>query len=156
MKFDKVIIVADGGLNSGPNIAHILSKGNGYIVSKSTKKSDKKVRAWILEEEGYEWNGRGTFKVKSMIRKRKIKDAEGKTIEIAEKLVCYWSRKHYEREVKENVKFIEYLETVIRNPDKLKDKPRKIEKFLKKTKRTGKREKYSKTPSLSFRSIRIK
>jgi transposase len=130
MKFGKVIIVADGGLNSGPNIAHILSKGNGYIVSKSTKKSDKNVKAWMLREEGYEWNERRTFKVKSMIRVRKIKDADGKTIEIREKLICYWSKKHYDREVKENAKFIEYLESVIRNPDKLKDKPKKIEKFL--------------------------
>ena len=133
MNFGKVIIVADGGLNSGPNIAHILSKGNGYIVSKSTKKSDKKVKAWILDEAGYEWNEAGTFKVKSKIRRRNVKDADGKTVEITEKIVCYWSKKHYEREIKENAKFLEYLESVIQNPDKLKDKPRKIEKFLEKT-----------------------
>jgi transposase len=132
MKFGKVIIVADGGLNSGPNIAHILDKGNGYIVSKSTKKSDKEVKAWMLDETGYEWNEKRTFKVKSKIRKRKIKDADGKTVEITEKLVCYWSKKHYDREVHENAKFIEYLESVIDNPDKLKDKPKKIEKFLEK------------------------
>jgi transposase len=130
MKFGRVIIVADGGLNSGPNIAHILSKGNGYIVSKSTKKSDRNVKTWILDEAGYEWNEKRTFKVKSMIRKRKIKDADGQSVEITEKLVCYWSKKHYDREVKENAKFIEYLESVIKNPDKLKDKPKKIEKFL--------------------------
>jgi transposase len=133
MGFDKVIIVADGGLNNEPNIAHILSKGNGYIVSKSTKKSDKTVKKWILDEEGYVWNEKHTFKVKSMIRKRKIKDAEGTRVEITEKLICYWSKRHYEREMKENAKFVEYLESVVRNPDKLKDKPRKIEKFLKKT-----------------------
>ena len=52
MKFSRVIIVADGGLNSGLNIAHILEKGNGYIVSKSTKKSDKAVKAWMLEDDG--------------------------------------------------------------------------------------------------------
>jgi transposase len=133
MGFGKVIIVADGGLNNEPNIAHILSKGNGYIVSKSTKKSDKTVKKWILEEEGYVWNEKHTFRVKSMIRKRKIKDGNGKQMEITEKLVCYWSKKHYDRAMKENGKFIEYLESVIENPGKLKDKPRKIEKFLKKT-----------------------
>jgi transposase len=140
MGFGRVIIVADGGLNNELNIAHILSKGNGYIVSKSTKKSDKTVKKWILEEEGYVWNEKRTFKVKSMIRKRKIKDTEGKRVEITEKLVCYWSKKHYERAMKENAKFIEYLESVIENPGKLKEKPRKIEKFLKKveiTKETG-------------------
>ncbi|MDR1766144.1 MAG: IS1634 family transposase, partial [Lachnospiraceae bacterium] len=133
MKFGRVIIVADGGLNSGPNIAHILSKNNGYIVSKSTKKSGKAVKAWMLEEDGYEWNEAMTFKVKSKIRERRIKDADGNTVTITEKLICYWSKKHYDREVRENAKFIEYLESVIANPDKLKDKPKKIEKFLEKT-----------------------
>jgi transposase len=133
MKFGKVIVVADGGLNSGPNIAHILDKGNGYIVSKSTKKSDKAVKAWMLDESGYEWNQTGTFKVKSKIRERKIKDEQDKTLTITEKLVCYWSKKHYDREIKENAKFLEYLEAVIRFPDKLKDKQKKIEKFLNKT-----------------------
>ena len=133
MNFGKIIVIADGGLNNGPNIAHILSKGNGYIVSKSTKKSDKDVKAWMVDETGYEWNAAKTFKVKSKIRTRKIKDAGGNIIEITEKLVCYWSKKHYDREVMENATFIEYLESVIVNPDKLKDKPKKIEKFLKKT-----------------------
>ena len=132
LKFGRVIIVADGGLNSDKNIAHILSEQNGYILSKSTKKSAKTVRNWMLEEEGYTWNESRTFKVKSKIRKRTIKDEDGQSHEIAEKLVCYWSKKHYDREMRENAKFIEYLESVIANPDKLKDKPRKIEKFLKK------------------------
>ena len=132
LKFGKIIIVADGGLNSDKNIAHILSEGNGYILAKSTKKSAKSVKEWIIEEDGYEWNEKRTFKVKSKIRNRTIKDENGNKTEITEKLVSYWSKKHYDREVKENEKFIEYLESVINFPDKLKDKPRKIEKFLKK------------------------
>ena len=84
LKFGKVIIVADGGLNSDKNIAHILSKGNGYILAKSTKKSTKSVKEWILDENGYEWNEKRTFKVKSKIRKRTIKDENGKKVEITE------------------------------------------------------------------------
>jgi len=132
LNFGRVIIVADGGLNSDKNIAYILSEGNGYILAKSTKKSAKGVKEWMLEEDGYEWNEKRTFKVKSKIRKRTIKDEKGEKVEITEKLVCYWSKKHYDREVRENTKFIEYLESVVKFPDKLKDKPRKIEKFLKK------------------------
>jgi transposase len=70
--------------------------------------------------------------MKSIIRKRKIKNDEGKLVEITEKLICYWSKNHYDRERHENEKFVEYLESVIANPDKLKDKPRKIEQFLEK------------------------
>jgi transposase len=128
--FGRVIIVADGGLNSDKNIAHILKSGNGYILSRSTKKSNKTVKKWILDENEYEWNEKRTFKVKSMVRERTILDENGKKVKIKEKLVCYWSKKHYDKEARENAKFIEYLGSVIANPDKLKDKPRKIEKFL--------------------------
>jgi transposase len=140
MKFGRVVVIADGGLNSGPNIAHILDRGNGYIVAKSTRKSDKDVKKWMLEEGGYEWNGDRTFKVKSQIRRRRVRKPDGSMLEITEKLVCYWSKKHYERERHENVKFMEYLDAVIDNPDKLKDRQAKISKFLKKTdidKKTG-------------------
>ena len=133
LNFGKVIIVADGGLNSDKNIAHILREGNGYILSKSTKKSARPVRDWMLEEDGYTWNEARTFKFKSKIRKRIIKDEDGTSREISEKLVCYWSKKHYDREMRENAKFIAYLESVTGTPDKLKDKPRKIAKFLRKT-----------------------
>lgn len=157
MHFDRVIIVADGGLNSGYNLAHILDSGNGYIVSRSTKKSDKNVKAWILDETGYCWNNTQTFKVKSQIRTRIIKAEDGSLREITEKLVCYWSKNHYERERHENAKFIEYLESVIAFPDKLKDKPRKIEKFLKKAeidKVTGKVVKTATCLSLDMEKIR--
>jgi hypothetical protein len=85
---------------------------------------------WILDESGWEWNENRTFKVKSTIRERVITDENGERQSIREKLLCYWSKKHYDREVRENEKFIEYLNSVIAHPDKLKDKPRKIEKFL--------------------------
>lgn len=130
LNFGRVIIVADGGLNSDKNIAHILKAGNGYVLSRSTKRSNKSVKKWILDDSGYAWNENRTFKVKSTIRERTIVDETGSKSVIKEKLVCYWSKKHYEREVHENEKFIEYLNAVMANPDKLKDKPRKIERFL--------------------------
>lgn len=133
MNFGRVIVVADGGLNSGTNIAHILDGGNGYIVSKSAKGSSKTVKSWILDDIGYTWNESKTFKVKSQIRTRKVKAEDGTFKEITEKLVCFWSKNHYDRERHENEKFVEYLESVVAFPDKLKDKPRKIERFLKKT-----------------------
>jgi transposase len=130
LNFGRVIIVADGGLNSDKNIAYILKSGNGYILSRSTKRSNKAVKKWILDDAGYEWNENNTFKVKSTVHERTIKDEAGNKVKIKEKLVCYWSKKHYDREVRENAKFIEYLNAVLANPDKLKDKPRKIEQFL--------------------------
>ena len=130
MSFGKVIVVADGGLNSGKNLAHIVSAGNGYIVSKSAKGSDKDTKKWIIDQEGYAENKDGTFKSKSKIRKRTVKDEDGNDIEITEKIISYWSRGQYLRARHDNRKFIEYLEAVIEFPDKLKDKQSKLQKYL--------------------------
>jgi transposase len=130
MKLGRIIFVADGGVNGGPNIVSLLNSGNGYIVAKSTRKSDQKVVKWILDEEGYKYNDTNTFKVKSMIRTRIINSGDGNSLQIEEKIVSYWSKKQYIRALIENSNFIKYLDTVISNPNKLKDKAKKIEQFL--------------------------
>ena len=103
----------------------------GYVLSKSTKKSTKEIKNWIKNDEEYKYNENRTFKVKSKLVERNIKDENNESLKITEKIVCYWSKKHYEKELKENEHFLKYLEACIDFPDKLKDKPRKIEKFLK-------------------------
>jgi transposase len=140
MAFGRVIIVADGGLNSGKNIARIVSSQNGYIVSKSAKGSTKKTKAWIIDQEGYTGNKDGTFKSKSVTRERVVEDENGNKVKIKEKIVSYWSQSQYARALHENKGFIEYLNAVIEFPDKLKDKQSKLQKYLKKEhadKKTG-------------------
>ena len=133
MRFGKVIIVADGGVNSGKNLAHIISSGNGYIVSKSPKGSNKETKGWILDEDGYELNEKNTFMLKSKIRERKVKDEDGNDVILTEKIVSYWSRKHFLYALKENQHFTDYLRSVIDHPDKLKEKQSKLQQYLKKT-----------------------
>jgi transposase len=134
MGFNRTVIVADGGLNSGKNLAYIVSQGNGYIVSKSAKGSKNDVKAWMLDEEGYVWNEKRTFKLKSRIRTRTVKDEDGNAVEITEKIISYWSKKQYDYQMHENRKFIEYLNDVTEHPDKLKDKQPKFKKYLVETK----------------------
>jgi transposase len=130
MAFGRVIVVADGGLNSGKNLARVVSAGNGYIVSKSAKGSTKKTKEWIADQYGYVGNKEGTFKSKSEIREREVKDENGTPVIIKEKIISYWSRSQYNRALHENKKFIEYLNAVIEFPDKLKDKQSKLQKYL--------------------------
>jgi transposase len=132
MNFDRVIVVADGGLNSGKNLAYIVSSGNGYIVSRSAKGSDKKTKEWILNQDGYVSNKSGTFKIKSKILERTVKDENGKAVIIKEKLISYWSRAQYLHALHENKNFVGYLNAAIAFPDKLKDKQSKLQKYLKK------------------------
>ena len=138
MNLGKIVVVADNGMNTQENKYLIVDKGNGYIVSKSVKKSWTKVGPWALDDNGYteirNLSGEVVFKYKSRINEIELtyKNPDGTKSNkiIKEKEIIYWSKKHYEREVHQNKKFIEYLEACKENPDKLKDKQRKSQEFI--------------------------
>lgn len=138
MNLGKIVVVADNGMNTQENKYLIIEKGNGYIVSKSVKKSWTKLSEWALDNNEYteirNSSGEIVFKYKSRINEIQLtyKNNDGtKTTKIVkEKEIIYWSKKHYEKELRQNKKFIEYLESCKENPDKLKDKQRKSQEFI--------------------------
>ena len=139
MDLGRIIVVADNGMNTQENKYLIVDKGNGYIVSKSVKKSWKKMGLWALDNSDYvEINnslGQVVFKYKSRINEIELtyknEDGTKSKKKIKEKEIIYWSKKHYEKEVHQNKKFIEYLESCKEHPDKLKDKEKKSQQFIK-------------------------
>lgn len=139
MDLGRIITVADNGMNTQENKYIITEKGNGYIVSKSVKKSWSKLSNWALEDKDYTYirnnSNEVVFKYKSRINEitltYKNEDGTKSTKTVKEKEIIYWSKKHYEKELNQNKKFIEYLESCKENPDKLKDKQRKSQEFIK-------------------------
>ena len=139
MDLGHIVVVADNGMNTQENKYLIVEKGNGYIVSKSVKRSWKSQRDWALDESDYKiiTNAKNevVFKYKSRINEITLtyKNADGtkSSKKVKEKEIIYWSKKHYEREFNQNKKFIEYLESCKEHPDKLKDKERKSQQFIK-------------------------
>lgn len=138
MNLGKVVVVADNGMNTQENKFLILDQGNGYIVSKSVKKSWTKLGPWALDDSDYTTItnsfGEVVFKYKSRINEIKLtyknKDGVKASKVVKEKEIIYWSKKHYDREVIQNQKFIEYLEACKEHPDKLKDKQKKSQEFI--------------------------
>lgn len=138
MDLGRIVVVADNGMNTQENKYLITEKENGYIVSKSVKKSWAKIGPWALEDKDYteikNSSGEVVFKYKSRINEIKLtyKNPDGTKSKkiIKEKEIVYWSKKHYERELHQNKRFIEYLENCKENPDKLKDKQRKSQEFI--------------------------
>lgn len=138
MGLGKIVIVADNGMNTQENKYLIVDKGNGYIVSKSVKKSWTKIGPWALDNNDYteikNSSGEVVFKYKSRINEIELtykkSDGTKSKKKIKEKEIVYWSKKHYEKELHQNKKFIEYLESCRENPDKLKDKQRKSQEFI--------------------------
>ena len=111
----RFVLVADRGMYSGTNMYAVREAGNGYIVSKSLRKTDKAERTWAIDPEGYTVVSEN-FRHKSRIVKRVVKDENGKKHEVREKVVVYWSKAFYERERSENASFMEFLEKLRENP----------------------------------------
>ena len=111
---ERFVLVADRGMYSGTNMYAVREAGNGYIVSKSLRKTDRRERAWATDPKGYTVVS-ADFRHKSRIVKRTVTDERGGKHEIQEKVV-YWSRSFYERERNENKSFMEFLRRLKENP----------------------------------------
>ncbi|MGN0059919.1 MAG: IS1634 family transposase [Coriobacteriales bacterium] len=119
----RFVLVADRGMHSGTNMCHVTDAGNGYIVSKSLRKSAKEEIDWAISAEGYDFSDE-TFRCKSRVVTRTVrlaeKDEDGneKTVlrKFREKVVVYWSRAFCERERHENASFLSFVEKLKANP----------------------------------------
>ena len=133
MEFGRFLFVGDRGMCSNTNIAHILSLGNGYVVSKSIAKSSAEEKKWIFDDTGYTVEN-PNFKYKSRVVTKTIKDEDGVLHTINEKAVVYWDRHFYERQKRENKSFLEFLEKLIASPNAFRitaTQSKMLRKFLK-------------------------
>ena len=115
LDLERFILIADRGMYNSTNMCHVLDQGNGYIVSKSLKKSTKKEREWVLDQEGYTVVS-PDFRYKSRIVTRTVTAEDGSKRKIKEKVVIYWSRSFYAREKHENQSFLDFIEKLKANP----------------------------------------
>ena len=119
----RFVLVADRGMNSAPNMCHVTDAGNGYIVSKSLRKSTAATRRWAVSPEGYEAVS-DKFRRKSRVIEREVtivrKGKDGKETRerrrFKEKEVVYWSEAFYRREMFEHRKFLDFVESLRANP----------------------------------------
>lgn len=117
--YPRFILIADRGICQYRALLHVLDGGNGYIVSKSLLKSTKAEQRWAYDNDGYIQNGED-FKYKSRIVKRTVKDENGTSRSIEEKVVVYWSKKFQARSERENKKFLDFLKKLQEVPENFK------------------------------------
>ena len=132
--FARFILVGDRGICKYTNLVHLLDTGNGYVVAKSILKSKAVERDWIYSKDGYIYDGK-SFKYKSRIIDKKVKDENGKQRVISEMEVAYWSEKFEKRQMAENKSFLEFIEKLIDNPTHFrvsKTQAKNIRQFLRK------------------------
>ncbi len=130
----RFILVADRGMYSGTNMCHVTDAGNGYIVSKSLRKSSAAERRWAVSPEGYTIvSDRFRFKSRTVVRT--VTDEKGRRRRVTEKVVVYWSRAFYDRDVSEHRKFLDFIERLRASPAGFRAsaaQSRSLKRFLKK------------------------
>jgi len=101
-RLNRVIVVADKGLNSGTNKAYNIIKGDGYIFSRSIRgtKASKEIKEYVLDGTGYMQIGEN-FKIKSRVYPTEItvKDENDKSVKVIidEKHIVFYSEKYAKR-----------------------------------------------------------
>lgn len=106
---DRIIVVADKGLNSGDNIAFNSVLGDGYVYSQSVKGASEEFKSYVLNDKGYTWMGKD-YKRKSRVVPTLINVTVGKykngknkkkKIQIDQKQVIFYSQKYADRAKKQ-------------------------------------------------------
>ena len=129
---ERIILTADKGLNSGKNLAFLVEKGDGYIVSQKVRGASKAFVEKVLDEDGYIYNSSKTFKIKSFFRERTTKNSTGAEITLKEKVISFWSEDFDLREKHKREKLEEKIQEFIDTPSKYKASNRfGIKKYLK-------------------------
>lgn len=132
LNLDRFIFVGDRGMYKGDNTYYLVNKNNGYIISKSLEKTAKEEKQWAFDPSGYTIVSKD-FKYKSHIVKRKVKVAD-EYKEITEKVIVYFSKKFYDKQMHQNKSFLEFIEKLKISPDSFritKTQSNSLKKFLK-------------------------
>ena len=124
---DRVVTVADKGINSSINIAATIGSGDGFVFSQSIRgtKSDKALKKWVLDDTGYTYNNKdsSTFKFKSKqgfktvhLKACDTYNNKAKDIKVEVKYVAFWSQKHARKTQHERQKVIDKAKKLVANP----------------------------------------
>lgn len=98
---NRLIVVADKGLNSSSNINYIVNNGDGYVVSQILKgKKGKRYQDKLFEEDNYIYNIDGSFKYQTFIEDYEIINNEGNKEIKQRKVLIYWKKEDAIKEEK--------------------------------------------------------
>ena len=118
---ERVVVVADKGLNTSNNIAACTLDGNGFVFPQSVRRAAKGLKEWVLDGSGYEESGSGRFKVKSRTADKAVyvtgEDGKRRRVMVPVREVAFWSRDFCERARHERAKVIEKSKAAIARGD---------------------------------------
>lgn len=97
---DRLIVVADKGMNSNKNIDFIIKNNDGYLFSQILKgKKGSRYHQYMFDEDGYTYNKDRSYKYKLVEEDYEYK-LENKVSKHKRKILIYWKKEISEREQK--------------------------------------------------------
>ena len=111
----RFVYVCDKGIGKGEAIVYAISHGIGYLTSRTVRGASKEEKEWIADPEGYTSLSEN-YKYKTRIVKKTTTTPDGIKLEYAEKILTYWSRKYYAREIAERSSFYEFVSEYLKDP----------------------------------------
>ena len=124
---ERVVAVADKGLNCSDNIAAAVASGDGFVFSQSVRgtKSDKGLKAWVVSEDGYAHGAEGGYAFKSKskqghktvhLKAEDTASGKPKDVRVDVKYVAFWSEKYARRARHDREKAIEKAKALVADP----------------------------------------
>ena len=141
-KDSRYIYVCDKGIGKGESIGYAISNGIGYLTSRTVRGASTKEKEWIADPEGYIAVNDG-FRYKTRIVRKTTTTHDGVTLEYAEKVLTYWSKKYFDKETAERNSFYTFAQKYLEDPHSFKINSTQmsiVKKYLKKevvNQRTG-------------------
>lgn len=132
---EKIIVVADRGLNTSDNTALLSGINNddsqghdGYVYGQSVLGADAEFKSWVLDQNGYETSketdkdgSEVSFKHKSRVFAKNVtmKKSDGKRTHrmvIYQKQMAYYSEKYAKKQACDRARAVAKAEALIANP----------------------------------------
>jgi transposase len=118
---NRVIIVADRGLNSKGNLNLIKEAGYGYIMSSKIRGMSKAMQAKILDTEGFtvvnDKSGNEDFRYKTMEYTNVFIDEDKVKHFLSENLIISYSPKRANKDKKDRERLVEKAKKLLENPE---------------------------------------
>lgn len=114
---EKVVVVADKGVNTAANINLLVLSGHGYLVSQIIKGTrGKKYQKDLFDESGWEFTPGGEIKYKRIEEEIVVgKDKDGCDIKHKRAVLFYWSEKQANRQKRKRNEKLEKAEKSANN-----------------------------------------
>jgi len=120
----RVVAVADKGLNNSDNIAALVGRGDGFVLSQSLRgtRSDAGMKAWATSGDGWTTAGED-FRTRSMrgwktprLRAEDTADGRAHDERVPVKWIALWSGKYDRRAKAERARVIERARDLVAHP----------------------------------------